>query len=142
MRSNELYLKYYKEGLNDHEIAKKINRHSTTIYKWRKRNNLEPNELKRLTEEQLKDIHEMYKAGFNDHKIGAAIGTSNGNVCYWRRSHNLPANAPPGWQHPQIDESNIQPEDKPWNDPESLFCDAEFLEQITGKPVRRIKNAD
>lgn len=142
MRSNELYFRYYNEGLSDYKIAEKVNRCPSTIYKWRKRNKLESNECKRLTEEQIKDIQEMYLTGLNDFEIGEAIGTSHCNIYYWRKINNLPANAPKGWQHPQIDESNIQPEDKPWNDPESLFCDAEFLEQITGKPVRRIENAN
>lgn len=142
MRSDELYLKYYNEGLGDHKIAKKVNRCPSTIHKWRKRNKLESNEYKRLTEEQIKDIKEMYLTGLNDFGIGEAIGTSHCNIYYWRKINNLPANAPRGWQHTEVDESEIQPEDKPWNDPESLFCDAEFLEQITGKPVRRIENAN
>lgn len=142
MKPDELYLKYYNEGLGDHKIAEKVNRCPSTIYKWRKRNKLESKECKRLTEEQIKDIQEMYTAGFNDHEIGDAIGRTPSTICYWRNVNNLPANAPRGWQHETVDESNIQPEDKPWNDPESLFCDAEFLEQITGKPVRRLKNAD
>lgn len=137
-----MYLKYYNEGLSDYEIAKRVNRHSSTIYKWRKRNKLKPNHDVRLTEEQFKDIKEMYLTGLNDFEIGEAIGTGHCNIHYWRKKNNLPANAPRGWQHPQDDESNIQPEDKPWNDPESLFCDTEFLEQLTGKPIRRLKNAD
>lgn len=132
---------YYK-GLNDCEIAKKINRSQETICRWRKKNNLIPNGLNRITAEQFQDIHEMYLAGFNDYEIGETIGTNKSNIRHWRKVNKLPANAPKGWQHPQIDESNIQPEDKPWNDPESLFCDAEFLEQITGKQVRRIENAN
>ncbi|NLM52887.1 MAG: helix-turn-helix domain-containing protein, partial [Firmicutes bacterium] len=39
----EEFLKLYKQGLNDSEIARKVGTYPATVYRWRTKNNLPAN---------------------------------------------------------------------------------------------------
>lgn len=80
-------------------------------------------------------IRELYEAGLSDRQIARKLSSTKVNISAWRRYHKLPAN--------DRDDAILdvavaeQPEEPIQRDPESLFCDGEFLEQLLEKPVKK-----
>ncbi len=75
----------YDAGLNDQQIASEANISSTTVWKWRQKNNL-PANVKPGTAEttDYAKIEELYFKGMKDTEIAQAVGCSRRTVGHWR----------------------------------------------------------
>ena len=85
-KEHEERLYWYNKGLNDQEIANKVDRIKKTIYNWRKANGLKPNGKKwKLKEDKIKEIYKKIdnKNTVNMNQIARDIGCSVGSVYYW-----------------------------------------------------------
>ncbi len=78
------------------------------------------------------DFAKYYNLGYSDQKIADAIGVHKISIFNYRKSRCIPTN------HPNMGRSQVKilekyipcDADKPWKDPESLFCDGAFLEKL------------
>lgn len=127
--------KLYEEGCNDREISEITNIHKCTVFAWRRNHNLPPHTHRRKTQTELRLVKELYNEGYSDNSIAKMLNRQPCTIGYWRKQLGLQAKFKAFEAvREEVDEAN-----KPWSDPESLFCDPEFLETITGKPVKRYK---
>lgn len=75
---------WYKKGLVDKEIGKKVNKTKHTIYHWRKKHGLKANGKKsKLCNNKIKKIHDYNKRGFSIAEIARKVSCSTGSVYYW-----------------------------------------------------------
>lgn len=82
-------------------------------------------------------IRELYENGYSDRAISKVISVSSSTIYTWRILNGLPANFPRGNPVATCDDYIPEESEIPWKDPESLFCDLEFLENLMGKPLTR-----
>jgi len=125
-------MELYQQGYSDIQISKKFNCHWTSVRAWRMRRGLHTNYSK--TEIDYEVATKLYNAGKSDVEIGTAIGCHPTSIYTWRKRNGLPANGLP--RCIKEIEHLIPDNEKPWHDPESLFCDGAFLEKLTGKKIK------
>lgn len=93
---NKRRLKLYNKGLNDREIAEKTGVNSSSIYKWRKRNNLPANYDRNLYEDlsqsKKNEIKKLYNKGLTDTEISKKIDLGLALVRKWRKKRELESN--------------------------------------------------
>ena len=81
---NTLLLKFYKQGLNDSQIANKIGIAERTVYKWRNVNN-----LKSVKQQELQKIHKkilkLHRQKYTPLQISQEVEINIGKV-YWHLS--------------------------------------------------------
>ena len=124
--------KLYNPNATDKENASTIGIKKNTFTRWRIKNGYEPFERKRVKINK-DEFYRLYNLGWSDILIAKEFGTSPQNIYYYRKRHGIPTN------HPWIGRSAgklvdsmlvLTDEDKPWKDPESLYCDKKFLEKF------------
>ena len=81
-----------------------------------------------------KKAMELYQQGYSDIQISKKFNCHWTSVRVWRMRRGLPANGLP--RCIKEIEHLIPDNEKPWHDPESLFCDGAFLEKLTGKKIK------
>lgn len=81
----------------------------------------------------------MYCSGYHDRYISEHLGCSKYLVCLYRKSLGLRPLATASNANHVIwiakNKHNVNHEDKPWADPESLYCDTQFLKKLLNKEV-------
>ena len=86
--------KCYEKGLNDTEIAEKLDIKKDKVRTWRYDNGLESNHIKKMKSKKKgsrEKFFELYKKGYNDAEIARATGyTSSQTVRLWRSKLDLP----------------------------------------------------
>jgi DNA-binding transcriptional regulator YiaG len=127
----------YTEGYTDLMMAQQLNISQRKVCNWRMMNNKLPNysymavRRKKLLSEEESLAIELYDIGFSDFYIAYALCCSTNVISNWRLQNNLPPNSE--IQHKRcaalIDDFDIDNTEKPWSDPESLFCNTAFLER-------------
>jgi len=143
--NKEEFLKYYNMGYSDVKISEVIGCSRIGACVLRRRLGLPKND--RVINHSK--FMEYYNLGYTDTKIAELIGC--GYQCVWlhRKKRGLSANhqnnkpirptmarkLPIYTIDSILEEYTPSDEDKPWTDPESLFCDGEFLEKIKSKVV-------
>lgn len=79
------------------------------------------------------EFYRLYNLGWSDRRIAKELKTQTQNIYYYRKKHGIPTNHP-GVGRPagELVDSMIEltDDDKPWKDPESLYCDKVFLEKF------------
>ncbi len=88
------FIKLYNEGLNDKEIAEKLDAKYHQIRHLRLRSNLISNSFK-IQQEKYKRVQELYILGYSDNKIAKEVQLSQGTIFNWREKNNLPPNNEP-----------------------------------------------
>lgn len=83
--SDEQVIELHKQGLNDAEIARKLQCTPSNIYSRRKKLKLAAN-VKTCSGEEVK---ELYEQGLDDTKIAIKLGYSVDTIRYWRYKLNL-----------------------------------------------------
>lgn len=78
----------YEAGLTDAEIAGELGYSYSTIYQWRKRNNLTSNSEDKSYYRRKK----LYEEGLTDEKIAQTLNLSYLTIQKWREKNNLPHN--------------------------------------------------
>lgn len=137
----EKALKLYNEGKNDSQIASELGATHTGIRHWRIKNNLPPNTSSK-PKADYKKMMDLYSTGLSDRDIANLMGINSMTVYQWRKSNKLKPNVKSGWPARDafakiLDGFEPSPTDKPWKDPESLFCDTKFLESIFKKSIKK-----
>lgn len=90
-------MKFYRQGLNDREIARKLGGPSVTIAAWRYDRNLAANRSRSLPEGEHKKRLRLYRTGLTDAEIGRCVGRGWGAIFRWRHIHGLQANHAGRW---------------------------------------------
>ena len=117
----------YVQGMCDEEITKQYYHEKSkyisqrVVVEWRKANNLYQN----LTDDML---FREYAEGHSDRQIARKLDSYANKIKTWRKKHQLPP--------ADVPITDNEYETKPWKDPESLFCDGDFLEKLTGKKIK------
>ena len=140
-RTRELYM----EKKNDKEISDETGIPRSTIARWRQSNNLEANSnYKAVTPEESAEMERLYKLGKSDYAIATKLGQKVYNVGYWRKKNGYEPHFKSNFHLPSTPDyyPSIDDTEKPWKDPESLFCDTEFLEKLMDKPIKRMNKND
>lgn len=84
-------VRYYRHGLNDSEMARKLNITREAVRQWRNKNKLRS--LKpRTNNNQLIKRMNRYRKGWTDRDIAEREGVSVVAVIQWRSRHNLNPN--------------------------------------------------
>lgn len=159
-------MKFYKMGYNDSKIGENVGCTSRWVLKWRKCNNLPPNwgnsldenivklyeigytdegvskltghnisklmnfiylhniKLENYSDNRSKLFFELYQIGYDDIEISSQVGCSARTVKKWRNSNKLQPNKV------LLDNHSLK-------EPESLYCDGEFLEKIIHKELKK-----
>lgn len=103
--ANDGRMELYKQGLNDMQIAKKLNTDASSIWGWRNRLGLPHNAVKGKIgnrtpkgtnqanhEERLK----LYNQGLMDYQIAERLYVEPVTIYCWRRKNGLPAHGQGG----------------------------------------------
>lgn len=91
-KENQKRLKYYNLGMNDNEIAEKINVTPPAIFYWREKNNLKTNHSNKISKKEHQKRLKLYKIGMIDKKIAEKINTTKKAIKGWRYRNNLETN--------------------------------------------------
>jgi len=90
---NALRLKLYNEGLNDREIAYKLNLSKSAIFRWRKVNNLPANVNKgNLSIREVEKRIELINKGLGDKEIADILGINPKTFTNWRCNRGIRGN--------------------------------------------------
>lgn len=142
------FLKYYNMGYNDVKISEVMGCSQIGAWTVRHRLGLPPN--RKIGVSNHSKFMEYYNLGYTDCKIAELFGCSSQCIGEYRKKCGLPSkyflkdgevvrNTLDGLSGRVLDsilkDYTPSDEDKPWTDPESLFCDGEFLEKIKSKVV-------
>ena len=96
-KSMKLRKKFYDQGYDDLEIAKKLELKQSSIQGWRKRHNLPPNRSigkkgEFYTDKYRDEILQLCEQGLSDYQIALKIGkTSYASIRRWRERNNIPS---------------------------------------------------
>ncbi len=85
-------IKFYKQGLNDKEIAEKVGLSRGGITDWRKRNNIPPNNNYKLNKKEQNKRMRLYNKGLTDPEIAEKLGEKKITISSWRYRNNLEPN--------------------------------------------------
>ena len=81
----------------------------------------------------------MYCAGYHDGYISKHLGCSRSLIGVFRKSLGLHQLSTASNAKHVIwlakNNNNVNHDDKPWADPESLYCDTQFLKKLLNKDV-------
>lgn len=80
--------KLYESGLTDLAIGSLVGMHATSVWQWRKKNNLVSKHKIVAPYDEL-EIRELYDQGLNDVQIGLKLGIPNDKVMRWRHINRL-----------------------------------------------------
>lgn len=122
----------YDPNASDKVNAKNMHISRVSFLKWRHaRGVLSCRELKGNIDSG--EFYRLYDLGWSDRRIAKELRTQTQNIFYYRKKHRIPTNHP-GVGRPAgelVDSMLVlTDDDKPWKDPESLYCDKEFLEKF------------
>jgi AcrR family transcriptional regulator len=67
-------IRLHAEGLNDRQIAQKLNVNPSTVFEWQRKLGLPANFNKEWNPRQIKEAYELYKQGFTTREIAKKIG--------------------------------------------------------------------
>lgn len=105
---NPEFMRLYRDGLNDTEMAKALEVSHDTVRRWRRRNGLDSNwhhgigtarkNYRRITEQEEKQLMGLWKSGKNDHQIAKIAGRYPNTIWRWRERNGLPRNCGRGGQ--------------------------------------------
>ena len=92
--NHEMAMDLYKKGLNDTEIANKMNCSIYRVRNWRTSHKLKPNAQngERYTIDTTRAT-ELYHLKYSDSAIGRELGCSADTIARWRKAHGLKANS-------------------------------------------------
>lgn len=82
----EKFMRLYKKGLNDYQIADELNCWHQNVQKFRNDLGLpvnSPGEKERM---------KLYNQGLGDSEIARRVGMSRSTIIVWRKNRNLPVN--------------------------------------------------
>jgi len=129
----------YDPNINDMANAKKIGVSRSTITHWRSSKGYKPCENKHVKINK-DEFYRLYNLGWSDVRIAKEFGTQTYNISNYRMKHGIPSNHPwLGRSATEFIDSTLESidsrlvltdDDKPWKDPESLYCDKDFLERF------------
>lgn len=126
--TNHDYTKY-DPNVNDTENANKIGVTRDSVIKWRHSNGLPV--YNRADSIDMDEFYRLYNMGYTDARIAFELGKTNMGVFFYRKRHGIPTNHPRTVRQPPITNVTILTySDESWKDPESLFCDVDFLEKF------------
>lgn len=117
----------YSKGYSSIWIGGRLGVASSTIRLWLKERGVFTDRRNKINTTQL---IELYNIGLIDAEIASELGSTPDYICLLRKKLGLEPNRT---RNSLFDTDDIPDEEKPWHDPESLFCDGEFLKNITGK---------
>ena len=87
----------------------------------------------------IRDRHDqalaLYINGLSDFAVARILGGRPAAVRTWRITNKLPINIRIKHHTKLLNKVPI----RPWKDPESLFCDTEFLKTMFMEPPRSVK---
>lgn len=85
------FTKLYDEGLEDNEIAKKLNCSKSSVTAFRYKLKLKAQDTKRRKNHHIQ-FQKLYDLGLNDSEIARRVGVNNVTVHYWRKNLGLTPN--------------------------------------------------
>lgn len=149
--NHNLAIALWNNGYTDKEIAEVFDMSYNGIQEWRRRERIPANHRQqhvilnkgRQITIDYKRVRELYDNGLNDVEIANEMGHCVGVINTWRRENRLKANSNVKCIESRKRNAKILAEyvpdddDKPWRDPESLFCDTEFLRELIGKDIQK-----
>ena len=91
---NKLCMSLYEDGLNDDEIARRIQLSPISIMKWRKEHNLPLlcNKVKKIVGEVHGKCLRLYNNKMSDASIANIVGVNENTIRHWRNENNLKPN--------------------------------------------------
>lgn len=127
----------YEQKCTDPQIAKTLGINKCTVWEWRKTNGLQANTRNKIEGKERKTIIELYKQGYSDNAIARALNRQPCTISLWLRRNNYPPQYVCNSHLPPI---KIFEEDMQSTDPDLLYYDTPFLEELIGKKIRRIQS--
>ncbi len=102
-------MEMYGKGMTDAEIAREIGGVKSTVFQWRHRNNLPPNQRKQefKSKYDYAEFRRLWDKGLNDSKIAKAVGCAMSTVNRWRMLEGLASNGVSG-SEPRIDRKKMR----------------------------------
>jgi len=117
----------YNPGLTDHDNALNMGISRSSFIKWRLSKGYRcPAKYNKVTQIKPRDFYKYYYMGYSDKNIADVLNTTHVSVFAYRKAHNLPKNRRIPTDVDYIPDDNC----KPWKDPESMYCDKEFLDKF------------
>lgn len=117
----------YDPTLSDDANAERIGISQASVNAWRRAKGYKPR--KQIKHEEF---DKLYSIGCTDREIALTLNVTPMTI-YWHRKRNgIPTNHPI-LRLERLEKEvlpNLSDSEKPWKDPESMFCDAKFLEQF------------
>lgn len=90
---HEKRMELYRKGASDKEIGEALFLAQSTVFHWRKINNLPRNARHReIKPEEDALMLRLHECGMSDKKIGETVGRPTGTVRYWRVRKGLKNN--------------------------------------------------
>lgn len=130
---DKIAMEMYENGCSDREIADKFSATAPCVCLWRRQRGLQSNyPCKKVNHVKFM---KLYSAGMSDSDIGDLLGHYSTVICWHRRYYGLPANRV-NFDKKQTCENATSYEQTHLNGPESLYCDGDFLEKLTGKQIK------
>lgn len=83
---------FYKQGLNDGQIAKSIGCKPDSVRRWRIKNNLPPNQPRDSCKIDWNVVTNLYLQGCSDKEIAASVDCSESSIKRWRHINGHRAN--------------------------------------------------
>lgn len=119
-------------NFEDREIQKILKITYPVVKNLRSKRDLTPNKSRYYKGSVGDKFEDLYKKGYTDLEISVELAYNVECVGYLRRKRSLPPNKSKSKiTLKQIEKTTtITDADKPWHDPESLYCDGDFLEQF------------
>lgn len=84
-------MELYREGLNDSEIARRLDVSDNSVHLWRRRNGL-ASHCVRVAENEETRRRSLWGQGLSDAEIGEAVGVHRKAISAWRHVRGLPPN--------------------------------------------------
>lgn len=128
---------HYNPTLSDRENAKNAGVSYLTFRKWRaSKGYSSPIVVGRPELIKRDEFDKLYSDGLNDGEIASELDVQPITVYMYRKRHGIQTKYKAAISRKELEtfDTEVVPEildsEKPWKDPESLFCDGEFLEQF------------
>ena len=88
----ESAMPFYKQGLNDAQIAKSVGCRPEAVRRWRVKNKLPPNQPRSACKIDWNAVTNLYLQGFTGKQIADAVHCSDSSIKLWRSTNGHRAN--------------------------------------------------
>lgn len=132
--------KEYNQALSDIKNAKRLGISATSVAIYRRLKGIKVNhKAGRPRKIDDNEFMKYYNLGYSNHKIADKLGVNPGTVCIYMHNKKIPSHftrSNPGYNQKTRRDYVLKgytpnDSDKPWKDPESLFCsDSSFLQKL------------